>query len=93
MSEVFKVTLRAARTNRGFTVKEVALEVGKSIETISKYESDATDIPHVLLITLLELYKTPYAHIFLGKESEFLGRRAIRHRTNSNKGGGILAAT
>lgn len=69
----YKITLRAARINCGLTVKDVATKTGKCIDTISKYESDSSSIPHELMITLLELYKAPFDLIFFGKESEFHG--------------------
>lgn len=81
MEEKFKITLRAARVNRGLTLKDVSDHVGRAPDTISKYENDASDVPHDLLISLLELYRAPYAHIFLGKESEFLGRKQTKKRT------------
>lgn len=68
-----KITLRAARVNRGFTLKEVSKTTRRSVDTISKYEVDASNIPHDLMLSLLELYQIPFAHIFFGKESEFHG--------------------
>ena len=69
----FKITLRAARINAGFTAKEVATRTGKNIDTICKYEADSSNIPHELMVTLLELYKVPFGLVFFGKESEFHG--------------------
>jgi transcriptional regulator with XRE-family HTH domain len=73
MNMLFKVTLRAARINRGFTLKEVAEKTGKCIDTISKYEADSSSIPHEFMVMLLELYQVPFGHVFFGKESEFHG--------------------
>lgn len=69
----FKMTLRAARVNRGFTIKEVASITGKCVDTISKYESDSTSIPQDLMIELLSIYRVPFEFIFFGNESEFHG--------------------
>ncbi|MDN8590971.1 helix-turn-helix transcriptional regulator [Paenibacillus sp. 11B] len=71
----FKITLRAARVNSGMTMQAVANAINKNVDTISKYELDSSNIPHDLMVALLELYNVPFMHIFFGKESEFLGRR------------------
>jgi len=69
----FLITLRAARVNRGLTLKEVSLQVGKSEATISKYESDSTSIPRDLMEALCALYGAPKDIIFFGRESDFIG--------------------
>lgn len=66
---LFKITLRAARINRGLTRELVASHVNKSVDTIRKYEADSSDIPRDLLVSLLDLYEVPDEHIFFGKES------------------------
>jgi transcriptional regulator with XRE-family HTH domain len=70
---MLKITLKAARINRGLTIKDVAKELGKCVDTISKYESDSSSIPQDLMISLLKMYKVPFENIFFGKESEFHG--------------------
>ncbi|MGR6762701.1 helix-turn-helix domain-containing protein [Paenibacillus sp. T2-29] len=70
---MYKVTLRAARINRGFTTRDVGAITGKSHATIEKYEKDSTNIPRDLSVVLLQLYKVPEEHIFFGKESVFIG--------------------
>jgi transcriptional regulator with XRE-family HTH domain len=75
---MFKITLRAARINKGMTAKEVAQLTNKSAATISKYENDSSEIPWDLLSRLLEIYGVPQEHIFFGKESVFIGRKAKR---------------
>jgi transcriptional regulator with XRE-family HTH domain len=70
------ITLRAARVNRGLTLNDVAEETGKSVDTISKYEKDSTDIPRSLLIALLNLYGMRADNIFFGRESDFTGKTA-----------------
>ncbi|MGN7309168.1 helix-turn-helix domain-containing protein, partial [Bacillus subtilis] len=52
----FKITLRAARVNSGMTMQAVANAINKNVDTISKYELDSSNIPHDLLVALLELY-------------------------------------
>ena len=66
------ITLRAARVNRGLTLKEVANSINKSIDTINKYEIDSTNIPRKLMIDLLNLYRVSPDNIFFGKESDFI---------------------
>lgn len=69
----FKITFQAARINRGYSVKEVAELTGRHPDTIRKYEIDSSNIPHDLMIRLLEMYQVPHRLIFFGKESEFHG--------------------
>lgn len=45
---MYQITLRAARTNRGLTLDEVARLVDRTPKTIAKYESDSTSIPRDL---------------------------------------------
>lgn len=77
---MYKVTLRAARINCGFTTKEVGAITGKSEATIQKYEKDSTNIPRDLSVVLLQLYKVPEEHIFFGRESVFIGSAEKRKR-------------
>ncbi|GIO39271.1 hypothetical protein J41TS12_41320 [Paenibacillus antibioticophila] len=70
---MFKITLRAARVNRGLTLEEVAGILKKSVDTIRKYEKDSSHIPRDLLVSLLKLYQVPDEHIFFGPESSFHG--------------------
>lgn len=62
-----KITLRAARTNAGYSAKEVGEKIGKHSQTILNYEKDSSDIPRGLLIELSEIYRYPIDFIFLGK--------------------------
>lgn len=74
-----QVTLRAARVNCGFTLKDVAKKTRRSPDTISKYEIDSTNIPRDLMVELIDLYSIPDECIFFGKESSFHG--LIRNET------------
>lgn len=71
---MFRITWRAARINRGLTLKDVAEFTGKSIDTIIKYEKDSTDIPYDLMQRLLGLYGVPIEHIHCGRESDLIGK-------------------
>ncbi|MFE0394725.1 helix-turn-helix transcriptional regulator [Paenibacillus lactis] len=70
---MFQITLRAARTNRGFTLDEVARLVDRTPKTIAKYESDSTSIPRDLFLSLVTLYKVPEDMVYCGVESVFIG--------------------
>lgn len=72
----FKITFRAARVNRGLTLKDVAAHTGLSVDTIMKYEKDSTDIPRGLMLALLDLYQIDADVIFFGVESDFNRNRA-----------------
>ena len=72
------ITLRAARVNRGYTLKDVAEKVGKNIDTINKYEIDSTNIPRSLMVDLLKLYEIDPDNIFFGKELDFIEYNRIR---------------
>lgn len=71
----FRITLRAARVNKGLHQREVAEKVGLNVDTITKYEKDSTNIPRWLSKALSELYGLPDEDIiFFGKESSFTGK-------------------
>lgn len=72
MSEIFKITWKAARVNRGLTLKDVAKISGKSIDTVMKYEKDSSDIPRGLKNLWLSLYNVPEELIFYGLESDLI---------------------
>ena len=68
------ISLRAARTNRGFSLVDVANQTKYSKDQINRYEIDSTNIPFSMLETLLNLYQVNLRNIFLGKESDFIGK-------------------
>ncbi|HEQ1375412.1 helix-turn-helix transcriptional regulator [Streptococcus pyogenes] len=63
-----QITLKAARINAGYTLKQVARAVGKNPQTISKYEKDSSDISLGLLQKLSSLYGVTIDNLFLGKK-------------------------
>ncbi|HHJ7123124.1 TPA: helix-turn-helix transcriptional regulator [Streptococcus pyogenes] len=65
-----QITLKAARINAGYTLKQVAGAVGKNPQTISKYEKDSSDISLGLLQKLSSLYGVTIDNLFLGKKYE-----------------------
>lgn len=70
-----QITLRAARVNCGLTLKDVAKHTRRSVDMISKYEIDSTNIPRDLMVSLIDLYDIPSENIFFGSESSFHGLR------------------
>lgn len=68
------ITLRAARTNRGLTLVDVAGITPYSRDQIHKFELDSSNIPYPMLEELLSLYEIPLKNIFLGVESDFIGK-------------------
>ena len=79
---MIEISLRSARVNAGFTIKEVAKLVGLHHETLSKYENDSSDIPISLLNELSEMYQMPMDNIFLGKRYDLI--RSIREKSIHN---------
>lgn len=69
-------TLRACRINAGYTLRQVADKVGKSFQTISKYEKDSTEIPLSLLKDLAKLYNMKIDDIFLGDSTKKIEQTA-----------------
>lgn len=63
-----QITLKAARINASYTLKQVAGAVGKNPQTISKYEKDSSDISLGLLQKLSSLYGVTIDNLFLGKK-------------------------
>lgn len=68
------ITLRAARTNRGLTLVDVSKVTPYNKDQIHKFELDSSNIPYAMLDKLLELYEIPLKNIFLGLESDFIGK-------------------
>lgn len=73
-----EVSLRAARVNAGFTLKEASNCVSVHHETLSKYEKDSSDIPISLLNKLSILYQMPTDNIFLGNRYDLI--RIIKNK-------------
>lgn len=73
------ISLRAARINSGFTLKQVAARTGRCAETISKYELDSTSMPRDVIEQLVGddgIYGIPKENIFFGKQSVFTEQRS-----------------
>lgn len=58
-----KITLKAARINKGLTQKEAAKKIGISPDTLANYEKGASfpDIP--VIMNIEKVYEVKYADI------------------------------
>jgi len=66
-----KITLRAARTNRGLTQKQAAEILGIHEITLFHYEKDSSNIPRNVFIRFEKAYGIPIENIYFGKEQDF----------------------
>jgi transcriptional regulator with XRE-family HTH domain len=66
-----KITLRAARVNRGLTQTEAASKFGIHRDTLYRYEADSSNAPRKFVMKVEEVYGIPVDYIFFGKESDF----------------------
>lgn len=68
MNGVLKITLKAARINRGLTQAKAAKEIGVTVDTISNWERCKTCPDAHLIGRIEEVYKVKYDNlIFLAK--------------------------
>lgn len=67
-------SLEACRKNAGLTLKNAAVYLGISYQTLSKYENDSSDIPMSLLNKMVELYQVDRNSIFLGNKYELISK-------------------
>lgn len=74
----FGLTLEAARTNAGYTLKEAAAEFGVHPQTLSNYERDSSNVPFSFIEKVPLVYKVPKEIIFFGNKYEFI--RTLRQR-------------
>jgi transcriptional regulator with XRE-family HTH domain len=65
MSTDFKISLAAARVNRGMSQNEAAEALKKSKSTIVAWENGKTKVSGYDLAKMCELYKVPMDYIFL----------------------------
>ncbi|GGH83665.1 transcriptional regulator with XRE-family HTH domain [Pullulanibacillus pueri] len=68
---MMQITLRAARVNSGYTLKEAAEKFGISPDTLSKYEKDSTNVPRTFFIKIEKVYNVSVENIFFGQQSDF----------------------
>lgn len=66
-----QITLKAARINRGFTLKEAAEYFGIHFLTLRKYEQDSTNVPRTFFTKLEGVYGIPVSFIYFGREEDY----------------------
>jgi transcriptional regulator with XRE-family HTH domain len=74
----YGLTLEAARTNVGYTLKEAAVMFGVHPQTLSNYERDSSNVPFSFIEKVPFIYKVPKELIFFGNKYEFI--RTLRER-------------
>lgn len=67
--ENFKISLKAARVNKGLTQKQASCAVGINKSTLMKWEQGKTSPDGIKLIALCKLYGVSLNHIFLQSET------------------------
>lgn len=68
----FKITLKAARMNLGFTLKEAAKLFNIHYQTLSNYENDSTNVPRTFIIRAESVYGIPQENIYFGNCKDFM---------------------
>jgi len=63
-----KITLEAARTNAGYTLKQAAELIGVSVATLHNWEKDSSSVKVSQVNKIEEVYKFPSEYIFFGKK-------------------------
>lgn len=76
---MIQITLRAARVNLGYTLKEAAKEFGIHHETLAKYELDSTNVPRTFFTQIESVYGIPTEYIFFGKQSKMVKPLVLKH--------------
>lgn len=76
---MLQISLKAARVNAGYLQREVAHEIGVSIETIKNWENNKTSPTADRLQDLCDLYGVRMDDIFFNKKF------ALRERSSGGK--------
>jgi len=63
-----KITLEAARTNAGYTLREAAELIGVSVATLHTWEKDSSSVKVSQVNKIEEVYNFPSEYIFFGKK-------------------------
>lgn len=80
-----KLSLRAARTNIGYTQAYAANKLGINTDTLSKYEKNSSKIGRDLIEKMEKLYFVDADNIFFGNESEFYRIKQIQRDEKQSK--------
>lgn len=65
-----KISLEAARTNAGYTLKEASKLIGVSVATLHSWEKDSSSVKISSVHKIEEVYQYPSEYIFFGKRVE-----------------------
>ena len=77
---MIKITLKAARVNLGWTLKDAAIHFGIHYETLARYENDSTNVPLTFYNQIESVYGIPTENIFFGRKEDFDREQVIlRH--------------
>lgn len=68
---MFQITLKAARVNLGWTLKDAAPHFGIRHETLGKWENDSTNVPRSFFDKVGRVYGIPTENIYFGKLEDF----------------------
>lgn len=68
MAKDIKITLAAARVNKGYTQQEAADLLGVSKETITNIELGKTDPRYSTVVKLSDLYEIPIDNLIVAKK-------------------------
>ena len=71
---MFKISLRAARELSRYTVEEVAVICGVTVNKFNEFENDCKDMPISIVLKVSNLYRFPPSTIFIGSETEYIGK-------------------
>lgn len=76
---MIQITLRAARVNLGYTLKDAAKEFGIHHETLAKYELDSTNVPRTFFTQIEAVYGIPVDFIYFGEQSKMKKPLVLKH--------------
>ena len=68
---MFKISLKTARELSGYTVEDIAVIYGITVEDVKKYENDTRKMPFDLAKKAKRLFHIDIGQIYLGLESEY----------------------
>ncbi len=68
---MIKITLKAARVNLGWRLKDAAVYFGIHHETLARYENDSSNVPLSFYNQIESVYGIPVENIFFGKKEDF----------------------
>ena len=69
---MFRISLRAARELSEYTVDEVAVICGITVEDVKRYEEDTRKMPFDLAKKAKRLFRIKIEQIYVGLESEYV---------------------